>query len=262
MKYEIDTIPVWDAVKEAHNNLVCPLCLLEKKVTFSALRYYLSDAVMVPEIRVQMNEKGFSRDHWRLLLQDGRRLPLALAAETRWKTFLSHLQQPLRHVSNAAEKLINKKGVGALFTPKDEIQKAVEKLEQTLSAQQSTCLIQEKINETMGRYLFTLVQLPFKDSEFKEKLDGITLCPYHLVQAARMALDTLDTSKAANLIIQLLTSSQKGWRQAQEDIFEFTQRFDPKSGGDFSGLKDAPEKVIAFLAGWIKIRDRNEEKHR
>ncbi len=262
MKYEIDTIPVWDAVKEAAGKAVCPLCLLEKKATLSALRYFLSDAVMVPEVRVQMNEKGFSRDNWRLLLQDGRRLPLALAAETRWKTFRERIQKNLDQTRKEAEKLESQKGPQALFASKESLSRAVGALDEAVRRQQSSCLVEERVRDSMGRYIFTLVQLPFKDPDFHQALRNVTLCPAHLVACAKMALDTLDALKAAQIIKILSMSSEEGWQRAQEDVYQFTQKFDSRSGGDFTGLSDAPEKVVALLAGWIKIREKNEERRR
>lgn len=262
MKYEIDTIPVWDAVKETSGKTICPLCLLEKKATLSALRYFLSDAVMVPEIRVQMNEKGFSRDHWRLLVQDGRRLPLALAVETRWKTYRERIQKSLDQTRREAEKLLGKTGPGALFASKEGLKKTVDALGAAVRQQQAGCLVEEKVADSMGRYVFTLVQLPFKDGDFFEALDQVTLCPTHLVQCAQMALETLDAAKAAKLIYLVLKASEHGWQRAQDEVYQFTQKFDSRSDGDFSGLSDAPEKVVALLSGWIKIREKNEENRR
>ena len=61
MKEVLETIPVWDALKE---DTECPICSLMKKAEEDALKYYLGPAVMVPEIRVEINKKGYCNKHW------------------------------------------------------------------------------------------------------------------------------------------------------------------------------------------------------
>ncbi len=80
MKYEIDTIPVWDAVRAGTE---CPFCLLEKRSRQAAVRYFLGPSVMVPEVRVKVNETGFRPENLRLLSKDPNKLGLALISHTR-----------------------------------------------------------------------------------------------------------------------------------------------------------------------------------
>ena len=82
MKYEIDTIPVWDALKAGTE---CLLCLLEKRSRQASVRYYLGPSVMVPEVRVEVNKTGFRPENLRLLAKDPNKLGLALISHTRLK---------------------------------------------------------------------------------------------------------------------------------------------------------------------------------
>ena len=59
MKEVLETIPVWDALKE---DTECPICSLMMRAEEDALKYYLGPAVMVPEIRVQINSKGYCNE--------------------------------------------------------------------------------------------------------------------------------------------------------------------------------------------------------
>ena len=56
MKYHIDTIPVWDAMKLDGE---CLLCALERKTELGEADRYLGASVMEPDTRIQVNEKGF-----------------------------------------------------------------------------------------------------------------------------------------------------------------------------------------------------------
>ena len=62
MKIELETIPVWDGVKSESE---CFICDLMNKAEEDALDYYLGPAIMVPEIRVEINRKGFCPAHFR-----------------------------------------------------------------------------------------------------------------------------------------------------------------------------------------------------
>lgn len=262
MKYELDTMPVWDAVRDPLSAKVCPFCQLEKKVTLNYLRFYLSDAVMVPETRVQMNETGFSRDHWRLLLQDQRRLPLALAAETRFKRFREQLSPELKKLKTEARLLSEKSGLGALTAGKDGLKKSVASFADSLSRHQASCLISQRVKETMNRYLYTAAHLHKTDKDFPEPFTKITLCANHLTAVAEMAAETLDGVAAGKLIAAALDAAERGWQQTQADVYQFTQLFEHASGGDFSGVTDAPERVVSLMHGWVKNRDKNEERRR
>ncbi len=262
MKYELDTMPVWDAFREAEPGTVCPFCLLEKKITLQSLRYYLSDAVMVPEIRVQMNEKGFSPEYWRLLVQDQRRLPLALAAETRFKYFWEKAGKALKDLRKEAQDLKGKKGLSALASSKGKLKKAAEKAKNELQDILSSCLITEYVQKTMGRYLFTACQLFKTDPDFRDIFPKMTLCAPHLSSLIEMSVETLDGPEAGGLIDAAITATQAGWEKTGKDVYQFTQLFEHNSGGNFSGITDAPERAVSMMSGWMKNRDKNEERRR
>ena len=79
LQLQLETIPVWDGVKEGSE---CFLCSLMKKAEEDGVRYYLSSAVMTPEVRVEMNKHGFCPHHSAMLAQSGKPQSLALAMDT------------------------------------------------------------------------------------------------------------------------------------------------------------------------------------
>ena len=73
MSRHIDTIPVWDAYK---TDCECPLCALMKKNEEDYVDNFLGASVMEPDRRVEVNEKGFCRRHFKMMFDAGNRLGL------------------------------------------------------------------------------------------------------------------------------------------------------------------------------------------
>lgn len=71
MRYHIDTIPVWDAMKLEGE---CPLCALRRKLELGEVERYLGASVMEPDTRIQVNEKGFCARHHAMLFAASNRL--------------------------------------------------------------------------------------------------------------------------------------------------------------------------------------------
>ena len=97
MKYQIDTIPVWDAVKERTE---CPFCLLQEKAEQKQLDYYLGDSVMQSHIRVRTNETGFCAHHYAMMLKSDRKLSLGLMCTTHSHHMMEGLKEPLDTLSD------------------------------------------------------------------------------------------------------------------------------------------------------------------
>ena len=79
MKVVLETIPVWDAFKKETE---CPVCALMEEAEKDGISYYLSSAIMTPEVRVETNDKGFCPHHFILLSHGGKPQSLALVMDT------------------------------------------------------------------------------------------------------------------------------------------------------------------------------------
>ena len=71
MRYHIDTIPVWDAAKIDGE---CLLCALQRRVELQQIEYSLGASVMEPDVRIQVNKKGFCQHHQLMLFKGDNRL--------------------------------------------------------------------------------------------------------------------------------------------------------------------------------------------
>ena len=68
MRYHLDTIPVWDAMKLLGE---CPLCAIRRRVELNDIQRFLGGSVMEPDVRIQVNQKGFCSHHQQMLFLRG-----------------------------------------------------------------------------------------------------------------------------------------------------------------------------------------------
>ena len=101
MRYHIDTIPVWDAVKLEGE---CPLCALRRKNELLDVERFLGASVMEPDTRIQVNDRGFCAHHQVLLYAQKNRLGHALMMHTHLKETMGKLAPLMEEAKAAAGK--------------------------------------------------------------------------------------------------------------------------------------------------------------
>lgn len=254
MEEGVHSAAVRQALEHAQGRLECPLCQLEKRATLGALRHYLGEALMMPNVRKRIRLRGFSRDHWRLLLQDPRRLELGLAAESRWKAVLERVEEPLSALMAAAQRVLQSRHRWPIRS--GELQRASKRVEREIQMLRSTCLVEDSVRQTMEGYCSTLVR---GFTLFQDLLSRCTLCFPHLGPLLALATQTLSTTEAAEFTQVVTRATLQGWRRALEDLESFLAGFD-SGRGLAPGPGNAPETVVALLEGWIKNRDPREER--
>ena len=79
MKIELETIPVWDGLKSGSECFICDLMNAAER---DAVDYYLGPAIMVPEIRVEMNRKGICPTHFHAMAERNKAQSLSLVLDT------------------------------------------------------------------------------------------------------------------------------------------------------------------------------------
>ena len=176
MKYHLDTIPVWDAVKKDGE---CPLCALERRTELGEAERYLGASVMEPDIRVTVNRSGFCTDHHRMLFSMSNRLGHALMLE-------SHTIETRERMSRVFAELIttgkalSEAGLG------DRISGKTKTASETVSRQAkavcdvvSSCVMCDSIRENMQRYLHTFFHL------YKKIVINFLMTIFHLYNRFR-----------------------------------------------------------------------------
>ena len=244
MKYELDTIPVWDALKAQTE---CPFCLLERRSRAGAVRYYLGPSVMVPEVRVTVNSTGFSAENARLLAKDNNRLGLGLITHTRLKAVRESFNRFLR---SPAEK--------------KNVRKEVENLLSHLQNQSRGCLIQKKIEEDLKRFAFTFLHLMKNDSDFSFAWNQSKgLCLRHVQTVLSMAIDFFSPADLSQFVPPIWGKTLENLQRVETDLQAFTQTFDATHSHSITGNPEkALERALLKLYGIFPEYEEESKTHR
>ena len=247
MKYELETIPVWDAFKA---DCECPICKLKEKAEETYLKFFLGNSVMVPEMRVEVNKTGFCPEHFSKLLQKRSPHYLGLMTHTHFKEYRELLDKKFSKLSKMAASASKK-----MKTPlKDK--KLIEEcnsLKELIESKDSECMICDRINNTMKRYIFTTVYLWKKNPEFKEffmKSKGF--CLPHTTLITDMASEILSGVELGEFVQDIIELEKKNLIRLEEEILYFTQKFSQENDDKpWNGTKDAHYRTIQKLTGKV-----------
>ncbi len=245
MKEKIYTIPVNEAYD---TDCECPLCHLEKQLEKEAIDYALGAAMMEPDYREQSNAKGYCNKHYNEMFKRSNKLPLALVLDTH----LEEIRKKLEKHEKAAKSL---KG-GGLFK-KSGAAEFAEKLANELDAAEIGCMVCDKINHTMERYIDVLLYMWANDEEFKKKFSNSKgVCLKHMKMLLNMTSKSLKDAQAAEFIAVLCQKQSEELKRIQDDIHKFTLKFDYRNKDmPWGTAQDAPVRTIEKISGYIE----NEE---
>ena len=152
MRYHIDTIPVWDAMKLEGE---CPLCALRRKLELGEVERYLGASVMEPDTRIQVNEKGFCARHHAMLFAASNRLGHALMLHTHLKETEKRLEKPLERAEKAA-KAYTECSLAARLTAKGQAaRKELEQAARDMASLGQSCILCDSLQANMDRYVAT-----------------------------------------------------------------------------------------------------------
>lgn len=223
MQYHIQTAPIWDAFKE---NDGCPLCKLYARTESRLVKQYLGEAVMEPDYRVRVNERGFCDKHLVKLYDGNNKLGLALQLHTRTEHIIKCIDVPC----NAKQ-----------------ARKLADRLEKTAN----TCVICDEVDEVMNRYYYTVAQMYLAEAAFPEVFAAsYGFCMPHFIELLKMVSYA---GKKQEAYASALTRKQiDTLRKNDADLERFTKRFDYRSTDKFSGgTDDAIAVAINKLKGNI-----------
>ena len=259
MRYHIDTIPVWDALKLEGE---CLLCALQRKTELGEAERYLGASVMEPDTRVQVNDKGFCPHHHAMLFQMSNRLGHALMLE-------SHMIETRKRTEKVYEKLENAAGIlkgiglaGRLSGKAKGADAAVRESVEELRKITDSCLMCETIEANMQRYLHTFLHLYQHDSDFRSRFSaGKGLCLPHTARLLEAAQGELAPKELGELISVLTKLERENMDRMQEDISWFIKKFDYRYEKESWGnSKDAVERTVNKLRGWCVGKEPNPEE--
>lgn len=219
MKEKIYTIPINEAFDEPCE---CPLCVIEKRLEKEAIEYELGAAMMEPDHRELSNEKGFCKKHLEMMFETPNKLSLALVLDT-------HLAEVRKKISALKSE---KKGLFKKESP-------------TIKETVDSCIVCEKIEKTMARYMDVLVSMYKDEPEFREKFQKSKgFCLSHFEKLLARA--------KGDFLKALIEKEEKELEAINDDIHKFTLKFDYRNRDmEWGTAKDAPKRCVEKIVGYI-----------
>ena len=249
MKYHIDTIPVWDAMKLDGE---CLLCALERKTELGEAERYLGASVMEPDVRVKVNERGFCQKHHAMLYTMSNRLGHALMLESHMIENRQKLAVIIDKLEKSAKQLINS-GLGDKLNGKAKAAtQEILKQAQALDEMAGTCLMCDTIAENMGRYYHTFFHLYQHDADFRSRFaKSKGLCLPHLGELLEVATQELGSRELGEFVQVVAKMEKENMDRIQEDISWFIKKFDYRYENEsWKDSKDAVERTVNKVRGW------------
>ena len=258
MRYHIDTIPVWDAMKLEGE---CFLCALERKTELGEADRYLGASVMEPDVRVKVNSRGFCRKHHGMLYSMSNRLGHALMLESHTMEIRDKLAKISEKLEKSAVQL-KEAGLGDKLSGKTRTASAeILKQAQEISEMAGSCLMCETIEENMGRYYHTFFHLYQNDADFRAKFENSKgVCLPHLGKLLETAVEELGAKDLGRFTETLARIEKENLDRIQEDITWFIKKFDYRYEKDsWKNSKDAVERTANKVRGWCVGKEPTEK---
>ena len=236
MKETIYTIPINEAFDKECS---CALCAIQNKIESDEINYTLGAAMMEPDFRINSNEKGFCKHHYSMLLDNCKALPLALILQTYTE------QQNKRIFESKVKAKTNK---GGIFKSKSAETESARKMVEYIQETDKKCIICEKLNSIMDRYLNNLIYMWKTQPEFREKFASKPgFCVPHFAKILDAALKGLNNNEFNEFYHIIVNMQEKSQLEMYDNISAFTRLFDHNSD------KKADEKVKNSIRNSIHI---------
>ncbi len=238
MRYHIDTIPVWDALKKGGE---CPLCRLRAKIESTDIDRFLGASVMEPDTRVRVNAVGFCGRHQRLLYAQPNRLGHALMTHTRLIEVEKQLLPALARMKDGKSGSLFKRGDPSPMRAAADAARAVT----------GGCVICESIEDNMRRYAYTFLHLYKTDEAFRKALrESRGVCLPDLALLCEMAEEALSAGERRAFAEDLEKIETAYLKKLEQDIEWFTLKFDYRNADKpWNDSRDALERTINYLRG-------------
>ncbi len=245
---QIYTIPVNDAFNQ---EAICPLCELDRVRTEALIEYYLGPSLMEADHRVHTNAKGFCSQHLTSLYNSQKnRLGLALMLHTHLQELSQDLEQTLAQAQPSDE------GGGLFSRNRGNWKEGLAKAADRLQSRSDACVICDRLNETMDRYIDVVFWQYTQDEDFRRKFrEGQGFCLAHTGQLLNGAAVHLKQKEAAAFVRDLAKLQNAHFKELTDDVEWFTLKFDYRNQNEpWRNSKDAVPRAIRRLEGLSDLK--------
>ena len=238
MTESLYTIPVNEAFAAGSE---CPLCALRIRYEDQIIGNLMQSAYMEPDCRIHTNRLDFCAHHNQLLFSRQNRLGMALMTQTHLQELISRLNQ-IPFTENGLCRtfpLFRRKGKAGK-NPADCVRKLI-----------SGCALCDRVNETMARYLQTILHLWDSSEEFQALFTSSKgFCLPHFADLLEAAGKRFSGEKAFRFSHELSELEKKSLRRIESELDWFTQKFDYRNQDkSWGSSRDAVERAANKLRG-------------
>lgn len=226
VKYQLETIPVWDGIASQSECFVCDLML---KAQNDSIDFYLGSSVMNPETRVKVNDIGFCPQHTSMLVQSGSPNSMAVMWE-------SHFEQTRRQLENVLEEMEHPRNVA----------KTTRRLKESVALREQGCLICDRMEERLNRYCFTIPYLWGQDMQFRDAFaQSKGFCLPHMARIMELASKALDAKTARDFSCAMADLQKRNLERVSHDIWYMTEHYKSENRDKpWNGCEDAQKRSV------------------
>lgn len=248
MRYHIDTIPVWDAVKE---DTECFLCALRNKIELQEIDRYLGGSVMEPDTRQRVNKLGFCQKHHKMLYAQSNRLGHALMLETNLMETRSATEKAAGEIAKAANRMTQLKLTDKLTAKGKDAKETYLAAVSALTKLSCTCALCDSLQENVDRYVYTFFHLWKTDKGFQDALmRSKGFCLPDAALLLEKAAEALPAKELSPFVEAMLPLVRQHLDRTQEDITWFIRKFDYRFKNEpWKDSRDAVERTANKLRG-------------
>lgn len=248
MRYHLDTIPVWDALKLDGE---CPLCALRRKNELTDVERFLGASVMDPDTRIQVNAKGFCPRHQAMLYGMKNRLGHALMMHSHLREVMGRAEAVMAKAQAAARKEAETPALKRVMGKgggREDLRAAAEELK----ALSGGCILCDSVEENTRRYAYTLLHLYKTDASFRKAFAASKgVCLPDMALLMDMAQEEFSGQTLQDFVRDLCAAVSASLQKTEKDLEGFTLLFDyrnaDKPAGDSRG---SLERTVNKLRSW------------
>ena len=219
MKETIYTIPINEAFSL---DIECPFCHLEDNLEKKYLSAALGAALMEPDTRVDMNNRGFCKHHYESMFNSKENiLGLSLIMETFYKGQIGVLEKWGKNSKKIMDSVL-----------KD-------------------CHICNEMNFTMERYFDNCIYMWKDELEFRKLFQSKKgFCIKHFLMSMERADAKLGKKDKASFTDMLVKMQLENLKRIDEELLWFAKKFDYRFKEEpWGDAKDSPERSIKKVIG-------------
>lgn len=242
MKENIATIPLIDAFKTGDE---CPFCNLERAAEQHAVSFILGSAYMEDDIRMQTDELGFCRHHYKMMYDYGNRLGSALILSTHLRKLNQELAKELKDFTPGKAGLFDrmKRTDADSKHPKTA-------LGTWLLEKEESCYVCDHFHKIYNRYLDTFFSLYQKNEEFRELfLNSKGFCVPHFRDLIESAENKLSDAQKKEFYPAAFSLMQNNLQRLQEEVSWFVEKNDHRNKDkDWGNSADSIQRAMQKCA--------------